>query len=113
MAYGVYGAAKFGMTYYSARFAVKGMQNKAPSGSELKFGKHKSSAKWENQMQKRGWTQKQITEDVKKGDSFQAKNMVNKGNPATRYVHPETGRSIVVDNTTNEILHIGGDGYEY
>lgn len=32
---------------------------------------------------------------------------------ATRYVHPKTSKSVVVDNKTNEVFHVGADGYEY
>jgi hypothetical protein len=39
--------------------------------------------------------------------------MVNEGNTATRYVHPETGRSVVVDDETKEVIHVGGDGFKY
>jgi hypothetical protein len=34
-------------------------------------------------------------------------------NPATRYVYPDTGRSIIVDDITNELLHVGGDTFGY
>ncbi|MBI3777904.1 MAG: hypothetical protein HY274_03155 [Gammaproteobacteria bacterium] len=77
------------------------------------FGKHKSATKWANRMKKRGWSEQQITEAIETGQKFQAQNLVNPGNPATRYVHPQTGRSVIVDNTTKEIIHIGGDGFKY
>lgn len=48
-----------------------------------------------------------------KGKSFDAVNMVNKANSATRYVHPTTGQSVVVDNVTTELLHVGGPGFKY
>jgi hypothetical protein len=32
-------------------------------------------------------------------------------NLATRCVHPVTGRSVVVDDVTNEVIHVGGDGF--
>jgi hypothetical protein len=64
-------------------------------------------------MQSRGWTEDQITEAIKNGQSFPAENLVNPGNSATRYVNPETGRSVVLDNATKEVIHIGGSGYKY
>jgi hypothetical protein len=78
-----------------------------------KLGAFKSTAKWESQMAKRGWTPAQITEAVQKGERFAAKNVVNKENTATRYVHPETGRSVVIDDVTKEVLHVGDDGFKY
>lgn len=63
-------------------------------------------------MKKRGWNEKQIGEalDTK---GIPARNAVNPGNPATRHIHPETGKSIVIDNKTNEIIHVGGKNFDY
>ena len=61
------------------------------------------------QMNKRGWTEKQIRE------ALQATPVaaVGKRGPALRYVHPVTGKSVVVDATTREIFHVGGEGFRY
>ena len=64
-------------------------------------------------MAKRAWTPDQITEAMQRGSQFPAENLVNKGNAATRYVHPETGRSVVIDDVTKEVIHVGGDGFKY
>ena len=64
-------------------------------------------------MAQRGWTPDQITEAVENGHKFSAANLVNPGNGATRYVHPPTGRSVVVDDVTEEVIHVGGDGFLY
>lgn len=29
------------------------------------------------------------------------------------YVHSRAGRSVVVDDATGEVIHVGGDGFEY
>jgi len=73
----------------------------------------KSEAKWASQLQKRGWSPKQITEAIQEGKSFPAENLINKGNQATRYVHPENGKSVVLDNVTKEVIHIGGSNFKY
>jgi hypothetical protein len=78
-----------------------------------KLGAFKSDAKWARQMAKRGWTPEQIGEAMGRGQAFPAENLVNPGNAATRYVHPETLRSVVVDNVTKEVIHVGGDGFKY
>jgi RHS repeat-associated protein len=83
----------------------------AASGWNL--GSGKTAAKWSGQMAKRGWTGEAITEALQKGERFDAENLVNKGNPAGRYVHPTTGRSVVIDEKTREVIHIGGDGFKY
>ena len=77
------------------------------------FGKHKSTQKWMNQLEKRGWTPGQVDQAIKKGKNFPAKNNINPGNSATRYVHPETGKSVVIDNVTKEVIHVGGEGFKY
>ncbi len=64
-------------------------------------------------MQKRGWTPAQITEAIRAGQLFPAPNLVNPGHAATRYVHPTTGRSVVVDDVSSEVIHVGGDGFLY
>lgn len=65
------------------------------------------------QMNQRGWTPQQITEAMQTGAKVAAPNNVNPANTATRYMHPETGRSVVVDDVTQEVLHVGGDGFRY
>lgn len=64
-------------------------------------------------MSGRGWTAEQITEAIQLGQRLPAVNNVRPGNAATRYVHPATGRSVVVDDVTGEVIHVGGDGYVY
>lgn len=86
---------------------------KATDKPAWNLGGHKSAQKFQNQMQKRGWTPEQIDEAISSGQHFPALNMINSGNAATRYVHPQTGRSVVVDNVTKEVLHVGGDGFKY
>ena len=81
--------------------------------SEWVFGAFKSAEKWANQLQSRGWTPDQITEAIAKGQSFPAQNLVNQMNSATRFVHPTTGQSVVIDNVTKEIIHVGGIGFLY
>ncbi len=64
-------------------------------------------------MRKRGWTVARIDEAIASGQNFSVINQVNPGNNATRYVHPETGRSVVIDDVTREVIHVGGDGFLY
>ena len=81
--------------------------------AEIRLGSFKSEAKWANQLEKRGWTKEKIADAVARGKRFPADNLVNKGNSATRYVHPETGQSVVIDDVTKEIIHVGGPGFKY
>ncbi|MBX3431169.1 MAG: hypothetical protein KF779_16400 [Hyphomonadaceae bacterium] len=68
--------------------------------------------KIERQMAQRGWSRQQIREAMHSGRRVRAINQAN-GNPATRYVHPRTGQSVVVDNVTGEVIHVGGPGFRY
>ena len=70
------------------------------------------TAKIADQMAKRGWTAQQIAEAMATGTKIEAVNKAT-GNPATRYVHPETFQSVVVDNITNVVIHVGGAGFNY
>ena len=64
-------------------------------------------------MQKRGMTYKQIQEAVQYGDAYSAIDKTAGGQPATRYVHPQTGRSVVINNQTGKVIHVGGEGFKY
>lgn len=80
---------------------------------EWSFGGHKNEQKWLNQMKQRGWTKEEITEAIKNGERFPANNNINAANGATRFVHPKNGKSVVIDNITKELLHIGKEGFLY
>ena len=78
-----------------------------------RLGSNHTARQWQNKFSRRGWTDKQVTEAILSGQSFPAVNNVNPGNTATRFVHPETGRSLVMDDVTQEVIHVGGDGFVY
>jgi hypothetical protein len=84
-----------------------------PGQPSWKLGSNHSVRQWQNQFGRRGWTLDQITEAMQNGQQVAAANQVNPGNGATRYIHPRTGRSIVVDNVTQEVIHVGADGFVY
>jgi colicin-like ribonuclease protein len=78
-----------------------------------RLGSNHSAQEWQKKLAQRGWTPQQINEAIQNGQRLAAVNNVNPGNAATRYVHPTTGRSVVVDNVTAEVIHVGGDGFVY
>jgi RHS repeat-associated protein len=78
-----------------------------------KFGAGKSATKWANQLLKRGWTEKEISEAIASGERVPAVNNINPANGATRYISPSSGKSVVVDNVTQEVIHVGGAGFKY
>lgn len=79
-----------------------GMEEQAP----LKFS---NEAKLRRQMARRGWTEQQFREAL----ATTGIATLGKRGPATRYVHPITGKSVVIDDATGEIFHVGGEGYVY
>ncbi len=72
----------------------------------------KPPEKLRRQMSQRGWTSEQIAEALRHGRRVAAVNLET-GGSATRYVHPTTQRSVVVDDATGEVIHVGGDGFVY
>ncbi|HVS72215.1 MAG TPA: hypothetical protein VHQ47_13245 [Phycisphaerae bacterium] len=60
-------------------------------------------------MKVRGWTEDAIREAL----DAPGIPAVGKHGPATRHVHPVTGKSVVVDNATGAIFHVGGEGFLY
>lgn len=44
---------------------------------------------------------------------FSAANKLRGGTEATRYVHPTTGQSVVIDDLTGEVVQVGGPGFRY
>jgi hypothetical protein len=86
---------------------------RSASDESIRLGQHKSDAKWARQLEKRGWTKESIHEAVKNGKSYPAENKVNLGNSATRYVHPKTGKSVVIDDVTKEVIQIGAKNFQY
>ncbi|MGQ2987955.1 MAG: hypothetical protein ACT6RD_06955 [Brevundimonas sp.] len=72
----------------------------------------KSPARLARQMAARGWTVEQIEEARRTGERLAAVNSET-GTPATRYIHPVTGRSVVIDDVSGDVIHVGGDGFIY
>lgn len=54
----------------------------------------------------------QIEEALAFGERHRAVNHET-GGTATRYVHPQTGRSVVIDDASGDVIHVGGDGFIY
>ncbi len=78
-----------------------------------RLGANHSAEQWQNKMWQRGWTVDQIEEAIRHGQRFTAANNINPASGATRYIHPTTGRSVVLDDATGEVIHVGGDGFVY
>ena len=70
------------------------------------------SPKVQGQLGPRGWTTEAIDEAVRSGQQVRAVNKAT-GNPATRCIHPKTGQSVVIDDVTGQVIHVGGPGFKY
>ncbi len=70
------------------------------------------SAKIARQMETRGWTEEAIQEAMDSGEQVRAVNKAT-GNPATRYINPTTGQSVVVDDVTREVIQVGAPGFRF
>lgn len=78
-----------------------------PSGeSPLRFN---NEPKLRRQMRKRGWTEQQVREAL----AASPIPAVGKRGPAFRYIHPVSGRTVMVDAATGEIFHVGGERFKY
>lgn len=65
--------------------------------------------KLQKQMRRRGWTGAEIREAL----ATPGLPTRGKDGAALRHVHPLSGKSVVVDEATGEIFHVGGEGYAY
>ena len=72
----------------------------------------KSPDRLARQMKARGWTWPQIDEARARGERQQTLNRET-GATASRYIHPETGRSVVIEDVSGDVIHVGGDGFIY
>jgi RHS repeat-associated protein len=65
-------------------------------------------------MASRGWTKQAVVDTIKEaqqaGTTYSAVNKAT-GGAATEYVNQSTGRFVVVDNTTKQIIQVSGPGF--
>lgn len=64
-------------------------------------------------MLKRGWSTTEIQEACDKGAAYPAVDETASASTATRFVHPTSGKSVVINNATGNIIHVGGKDFLY
>jgi len=73
------------------------------------------SSKIVRQMLSRGWTNQAIVDTIKEaqeaGTTYPAINKAT-GSAATEFVSESTGKFVVIDNTTKEIIQVSGPGFK-
>ena len=93
-------------------FVAGGMMRKQNYGSKAIPNLENLSQKITKQMDQQGWTSESIKEAFDNGKQIPAMNKTN-NSPTTRYVNPTTGQSVVIENKTGEVIHVGGQGFKY
>ena len=70
---------------------------------------------WGNYMSKRGWAFDDIQQTLLKGKwtPHSGTNYLNPGNPMSIVTNPSTGKSLIIDNVTKEVIQLGGKGFKY
>ena len=77
--------------------------------SEDNLLKFSNESKIRAQMQRREWTDVELLEAL----MTIPLHANGKKGAALRYVHPRTGKSVVIDAASHEIFHVGGEGFRY
>jgi RHS repeat-associated protein len=86
------------------------MAGRAAKAAEEAVDINNLSNKITRQMTGRGWTKQEILDTVREGDAYAATNK-DTGGPATEYVSRSTGKFVVIDNKTGEVLQVSKAGY--
>jgi RHS repeat-associated protein len=98
------------MAWNLAGGLVGGLAVEALAGSEAAVDLANISNKIVRQMVSRNWTTKEIADVVERGVAHEAINKAT-GGAATEFVDAATGRFVVVDNTTKQVLQVSGSGH--
>ncbi len=64
-------------------------------------------------MGERGWLVNEIQEAYEEGVSYPEIDLTAGAVSATRFVHPTTGKSVVLNSATGRVTHVGGTGFQY
>jgi RHS repeat-associated protein len=72
----------------------------------------KLSPKIQKDMAARGWTQQDIQNVYQNGTTSSAIDRTACGQPATQYLDPATGKFIVVNNTTGNVIQVSGPRFQ-
>jgi RHS repeat-associated protein len=78
-----------------------------------RLGGNHSAHQWRNDFARGFWTEDLIDDAICSGVALGGYVVYWNGHPATRYVSPETGNSVIVDDETCEVIHAGGPNFKY
>ncbi|MCP3659254.1 MAG: hypothetical protein GY830_02630 [Bacteroidetes bacterium] len=70
---------------------------------------------WKNYLKKRNWNFDDIQKTLLEGEwqSHHGTNWLNKGNSMSLITNPTSGKSIIIDNITKEIIYLGNAGHKF
>lgn len=85
-----------------ARPAERELTSRAQANAPLNFNKD-----IRGKMRRRGWTQEQVYEAIQSGKPFP------RPDGSVRYLHPQTGKSVVIDSQTGKIYQVGKKGFAF
>ncbi|MBN1331691.1 S8 family serine peptidase [Candidatus Dojkabacteria bacterium] len=85
--------------------------NKGSDSSTVEYKLNSNWKDWDKYMAKRGWTDVDIVRTIKANEyiEYNKTNYLNPGNPTKLFTDPKTGKSLVIDAETGEIIQLGGD----
>lgn len=86
-----------------------------PGSAGSKFILNSRWKNWQNYMSKRGWTIETIERAINFGESLphSGANFLNPGNPMKRIIDPISGKSLILDEVTNEVIQLDGKGFQF
>ena len=102
-----------GIEAWAGRGAIQELGLKAAGTAEGKAlpALTRLSPKIQRQMLSRGWTRQEIIDAFERGKAFPAVDRTAGSTAATRYVNPTTGKFVVVNDATGNVIQVGGAGF--
>lgn len=82
---------------------------------QSKFVLNSTWKNWANYMSNRGWSFGDIQKTLLNGkwSPHSGNNYLNPGNSMSKVTNINTGRSLIIDNVTKDIIHLGKPGFVY
>ena len=97
----------------STQKIVSSLKKICSRNTTWQYGRNHSMIKWNNEFKKRGWSETQVSETIRRGEAIPANNKINPNNKATRYKNKTTEKSVVIDKQTRELIHVGSKDFKY
>lgn len=83
------------------------------NGEYFKFGSHHTEGQWYSKLKERGWTEQSFEKVLSSGIVEPGFNKVANSPATWHLLEKGSDMRILVDNTTKEIIQVGGKGFGY